>query len=191
MNLNQYNRNTMPAGQFSDSPELANQVASNPVFSSIAAEVEHERTVQAQRWNYTYVISDTLAGQVAAPFTMTIEQGTDFKCCFLTASAFSYSAGAATTFPIPNSAGSTAWAGRGLSLRITDTRSGRDLTSGFVPFELIGTPGYGLNFQQPFPFRYFFYRNSKIRFDIRNADAAARTHYFAIALNGYKILTPQ
>lgn len=192
MNLPQYNRSPMPMpGSQTDNPELAQMISADPVFSSIAAEVAHERKVQAQRWNYTYTLSDQIVGQQTLPFIITIEQGTDFKSCFLTGSAFSYDAVNASTFPIPNSAGVTAWAGRGLAVRITDTRAGRELTSGFVPFETIFTPGYGINFQKPYPFRYFFYRNTKLRFDIRNADNALRTHAFTIELNGYKILTPQ
>jgi len=180
---------------YQDQPELAATIAADPTFAALAEEVRHERKVQAMKWWYTYVLSDTLDGQESKPFTLTIEQGTDFKCCYMTASAFSYDAQNASSFPIPNSGGLTAWAGRGLTIRITDTRAGRDLTSGDVPFELFATPGYGLSFVKPFPLHYFFLRNSKIRFDIRNLDNANRSdandsaHAFSIALHGYKYLT--
>lgn len=188
----QYSRATMPhPGGYSSNPEMAAQISENPVFAAVANEVAHQRELQAQKWNYTYTLSGSIAGQATLPFTLTIEQGTDFICQWLTASAYSYDSENASTFPIPNSAGSTAWAGRGLSVNIVETRSGRELTSGFVALELLGTPGYGLNFQQPYPFKNFFWRNSKIRFDIRNRDSADRTHYFDIALNGYKVVTPQ
>lgn len=194
----QIDRSTMPGPIANSNPDMAEQISESAVFSAIAKELEHQRKVQAMKWNYTYVLNDEIDGQVTEPFYITIEQGTDFMAQWLTASAFSYSAevGEETSFPVPNSAGGVEWAGRGLSVKITDMRSGRELTSGFVPFELLGTPGYGMNFQHPYPFRYLFYRNSKVRFDVRNRDNANRTaangcaHQFSIALNGYKIATP-
>jgi hypothetical protein len=200
--------------RYQDQPELAARISADPVFSALEQEVAHERKTQAMKWWYTYVLTDVLDGASSKPFIMTIEQGTDFKCCYMTASVFSFDGthtgdGIATeivptnptSFPIPNSSGLTYWAGRGLTMRITDTRAGRDLTSGDVPFELFATPGYGLSFVKPFPFHYFFLRNSKIRFDIRNLDVAARLYneatgvdygsqHFNIALHGYKYLTP-
>ena len=176
--------------QYQDQPELANAISSDPTFSAIEAEVMHERKTQAMKWWYTYVLTDSIAGQATLPFVLTIEQGTDFRCCYMTASAFSYSASVASDFPWPNSAGLTHWAMRGLTMKITDTRAGRDLTSGQVPFELFATPGYGTAFVKPFPFHYWIMRNSKIRFDIRNNDIATRTHSFNIALHGYKYLSP-
>jgi hypothetical protein len=181
---------------YQDQPELSNAISQDPVFAALADEVNHERKVQAMRWWYTYVLSDTIDGQTSKPFTMTIEQGTDFKCCYMTASVFSYDASHASSFSIPNGGGYSYWAGRGVTIRVTDTRAGRDLTSGDVPIELFATPGYGLSFIKPFPFHYFFLRNSKIRFDIRNLDNANRSaanssaHAFNIALHGYKYLTP-
>ena len=187
-----YDRRTMPGNGFADSnPEMANAIAGNPVFTSLAQELAHEREVQAMKWNYTYTLSGDITGGQTLPFHVTIEQGTDFKSMYLTASAFSYSDAHDTAFPIPNSGASVDWAGRGLAVMITDTRSGRTLTSNFVAFELLATPGYGLNFQAPYPFRYLWYRNSKIKFDIRCRDKTNRTHYFEIALNGYKIMTPE
>jgi hypothetical protein len=182
--------------RYQDQPELAASIAANPVFAALEDEVKHERTIQAMKWWYTYTLNDTILGQTSKPFTITIEQGTDFKCMWMTASAFGYDAGEiGSAFPIPNSSGNDDWAGRGLTVRITDTRSGRELTSGDCPFELFATPGYGTAFVKPFPFRYFFLRNSKVRFDIRNNDNAAFAastggHRFSIALHGYKYLTP-
>jgi len=195
----------MPAPQYSSrnpqlyadmNPEMSEAISQSPVFASLANEVEHEREVQAMRYSYIYGIADTIAVQTTAPFILTIDQGSDFKCLAITASAFNYDAAVATDFPIPNSLGSTAWAGRGLSVMMTDTNAGRDLTSGFIPFELIATPGYGLNFQNPYAFRYYFRRNNKIRFDVRNRDGIPphglrAAHQFAIALLGYKIVTPE
>lgn len=190
----QYDRSSMPPqGGYTSNPEMAAQISESPVFSAVANEVTHLRNLQAQKWNYTYTLTGEIYGQTTAPYVLTIEQGTDFICHWLTASAFSYdeSAENPTAFPIPNSAGVTSWAGRGLSVAITETRSSRELISGYVPFELLATPGYGLNFQHPYPFKNFFWRNSKLRFDVRNRDNANRLHSFAIALNGYKVATPQ
>lgn len=193
--------------RYQDQPELSSEISADATFAALEQEVMHERKVQAMKWWYTYVLTDTIDGQASKPFSITIEQGTDFRCMFMTASMFSYdaTAGHESSFPIPNSAGNAYWAGRGLTMRITDTRAGRDLTSGDVPMELFTTPGYGLSFVKPFPLHYFFLRNSKIRFDIRNLDNADRkdvtipgevpvvytgAHQFNIALHGYKYLTP-
>lgn len=171
-------------------PELAQAMQQHPTFKAIESEVDHEREMQKVRWNYTYHVSGTVAAQATSPFTITVEQGTDFKCQWITGSAFAYASGNTTEFPMPGAA-NTNWSGRGLSIKITDTRSGRELTSGYVPVELLLTPGYGNNFQHPYPFRYFFYRNTKIRFDVRNRDVSgSKAQSFDIALNGYKILTP-
>lgn len=177
-------------GEPTRNPELAQEISQNQAFRNIANEVQFERERQAISWQYAYSLSGNITGQQTQIFNITIEQGTDFQSKWLTASFFSYHAENATDFPIPNSLGVTAWAGRGLSIKITDTTSGRELTSGFIAAELLGTPGYGLNFQNPYPWRYFFYRNTKIRFDIRNRDNSNRVHYFEFALTGYKILTP-
>lgn len=185
-------RATMPEGLYASmNPEMATEISNNPVFASLAAQLANERDIAAMKYSFIYGIADDIAGQTTLPFTLTIEQGSDFKCEWITASAFSYDDANASDFPIPNSAGLTRWAGRGLSFMITDTRSGRDLTSDFIPFELMATPGYGMNFQYPYPFRYLFQRNAKVRFDVRNRDNATRTHAFSIGLLGHKVLTPQ
>jgi hypothetical protein len=141
---------------------------------------------------YIYSLDNNIDGQVTSPFYITIENGSDFYCHWITGKAYSYEAdgGDATDFPIPNSLGVTNWAGRGLSVQITDSRTGRKLTSGYVPFECLFAPGYGMNFQHPMPFKYLFQRNSTIQFDIRNRDNADRNHEFSIMLKGYKIYTP-
>ena len=190
---NQYNRSAMPVGQYTQNPELADAFSQSPTFSTIANEVQHMRDRQAVRWNYTYHLSATVASNTTTPGIITIEQGTDFLCERLTISTFCYDAANASIFPLPNSAGLTSWSSRGLSLRITDSSAGRELTSGFVPVELLASPGFGYNMLIPYPFKYFFYRNAKIRFDLRNREtAAARADMqVEIALNGFKIMTPR
>lgn len=187
------NRAVVPAhGQPSGNPEMARMISENPTFATLANELQQEREMQAMKWFYIYTVSGSVTGGQTAPFNIIIEQGTDFKCLWLTASMFSYDAANATDFPMPSgTAANTAWAARGLSVALTDTRSSRELTSGFVPMELLATPGYGVNFQNVFPFKYLFYRNSKLRLDIRNRDNSNRTHYFEVALIGFKVLTPQ
>jgi len=191
--------NQVSVPRYQDQPELAASIAANPVFAALADEVMHERNVQAMKWAYTYPLNDSILGQTSKPFTITIEQGTDFICKYMVASAFGYDANNPSSYP---AVGNTSWAARGLTVRITDTRSGVELTSGDTPFELFATPGYGTSFVKPFPFRYTFLRNSKIRFDIRNNDNAAfnatyiagqstgEGHRFSIALHGFKYLTP-
>lgn len=174
--------------QYSNNPQLAQAVANNPVFNAVDQQVQHDRDQQVVRWNYTYYIAGTVSAGATQPFNLTIEQGTDFKQNYLTGSAFAYNTETGSSFPMPNASGLTSWAARGLSVMITDTRSGRTLTSGYIPFELIMTPGYGMNFQHPMPFRYFWYRNTKVQFDIRNRDGIDQD--FAIALNGFKELVP-
>lgn len=183
-------RSVMPEGYLADNPDFVNAIEENPVFAAIANEVQHERDSQAMKYLYGYVVEGTVAGQKTLPFNLIIEQGTDFKSLFLTGSFFSYDDQNATDFPIPNSLGATAWAGRGLSVYLTETASNRTLTSGFIPCELLGTPGYGLNFQQPYPFRFYFYANNILRFDVRNRDNANRTHEFAFLLVGFKYVVP-
>jgi hypothetical protein len=194
--------NSVP--RYQDQPELAASIAANPVFQNLQDEVTHERNIQAMKWEYTYSLNNFILGQASKPFTITIEQGTDFLCKSMTISAFGYDKNNPSSFP---AVGNTSWAARGLTMRITDTRSGVELTSGDTPIELFATPGYGTSFVKPLPFRYTFLRNSKVRFDIRNNDNAAfnaalvvaqngdiestgEGHRFSIALHGFKYLTP-
>ena len=192
--------------QSSANPELQSTLDSSPLYNSIQDEVAAEQEKQAVKWKYFYCLNDVIIGGQSKPFFLTIEQGTDFKSCEVTGSAF-YCATPGTTingvtynsnsaFPMPNGGGNLAWASRGLQVMITDTRSGRTLTNNFVPFESLFSPGYGLNYQNTLDLRYFLYRNSKFKFDIRNNDTApsamvaGTAHYFNITLHGYKILTP-
>lgn len=184
----QYSRNPNP--KYTSNVEMADAIDDSPVFQSIDQQLQHEREAQAMRHWFVYPLNGEVVGQQTLPFTIQIENGSDFKCMWITGSCFSYSGAQASTFPVPNSIGATAWAGRGLSTMITDTRSGRQLTSDFVGLETLLTPGYGMTMVDPMPFRYFFWRNSKIRFDIRNRDNANRTHQFSLNLVGIKIYSP-
>lgn len=180
-----------PGASSGISPELSDAISRNPTFQSLSAQVAQDREAQAMRYAYVYTLSGSIAGQTTSPFLLTIEQGADFKCLFMTGNMYCYDAVHAGTFPIPNALGVTAWSGDGLSVMITDTRSGRTLTSGFTPMKLLFTPGYGLTFQNPLPWKYTFLKNSRIQFDVRNRDVATRTHTFDIALIGYKVLSTE
>jgi hypothetical protein len=176
--------------KYTTNPEMAQMIDENPVFSSMADEVRHEREVTAMRHPFVYVLSGEVPGQQTMPFTILIEQGSSFMCKQITGSCFSFDAVNPSSFPMQNTVGALFWAGRGLSMDITDTRSGRKLTSGFTPAETLLTPGYGFSFIKPLDFRYYFYPNTKLRFDVRNRDNSNRTHSFDISLIGFKIYTP-
>jgi len=190
-----------PLQSYERQPGLEQTLGGDPTFAAIMQEVMHERKCQAVKSMYDYVVTDYTTGIIGGatfPAVITIEQGSDFLCTSVSISAFSYSATVATLFPMPSSSATPAlgWACRGLTVQITDTRAGRTLTSGEVPIELIGTPAYGVQFIKPMAFRYFMWRNSKIRFDLRCFDnptpvnAVYRVHYYGIALHGYKFYTP-
>lgn len=175
--------------QYITNPQMQQAIDSSPVFSAIEKQLQQARDKQAMQYDYIYHVSGTVTGQATSPFFITIEQGTDFMVTDITGSCFSYDADDASTYPMPNNQGLTAWAGRGLTFKITDSRAGRELTSGYVGAENILTPGYGLNFQRTYPFRYLLYRNTKLRFDVRNLDNANRSHVFDIALKGFKVVS--
>ena len=156
----------------------------DPSFDNIEHTIDRERALQSRRWNYTYVVSGSVVGGQTIAYDMNIEQGTDFKGKVMMGRAYSYTDAATTSFPWP---GATDFAMSGLMVNITDSNAGRSLTSGFVPFECMMSPGYGIGLYQPLQWPYFLYRNSKLRFDIRNTDNSTRTHSFSILLNGFKL----
>lgn len=162
----------------------------NQVFDSLETEMSHLRMQQIRKYFYVYTVTGELTGQQSTLETVSIEQGTDFKCEYMTGRLFSYEdvdgGGDATTFPMP---GATDFASSGLSFRFTDARSGRELMSALTPGELIFTPGYGQVFQQPYPFRYYFLENTQLRIEIYNRDNANRVHKYYLAFAGFKYQT--
>jgi hypothetical protein len=174
------------------SSNIANEISDNPTFQALAAQAWQERESQAMQHSFIYAVSGAVLGLQTLPFNLLIESGSDFQCLMMTASAFSYDAVNATIFPVPNSLGIVTSAGDGLSVQITDTASGRQLTNGFVSIRNIGTPGYGVNMVKPLPFRYHFKANSILRFDVRSRETnAARSQSFEFALIGLKTFLPQ
>jgi len=167
-----------------------------PAFKQIAHEQVHNRNVQKYKFNFTYSISSIVAASAVTPFTLAIEQDADFLVekitgsCFGPVTAAGIPVAANTDFPQPGIAAGAGFAGRGITIAITDTGPGRDLTSGSIPAELLLTPGYGIQMYIPYPIKYFAIRNSKIRFTFTNRDTQAR-HQIDIALNGYKFQMPE
>jgi hypothetical protein len=168
----------------------------SPVFKQVAHEQVHNRQVQKYKFNYSYSISANVAASATTPFTLAIEQDADFLLekvtgsCLGPVDANGIPQVANTDFPQPGIAVGAGHAGRGLTLRITDTGAGRDLTNGFLAVENTLTPGYGIQMFLPYPLKYFARRNSKLRFDFRNRDTQGR-HQVDITLNGYKFQMPE
>lgn len=169
---------------------------SKQIFRSVAHEQIHNREVQRYKFHYIYTISANIAAAATTPFVLTIDQDADYMMEKWTGSA----AGpvnangipqvANTDFPQPGIGAGAGFAGRGLTVRLTDTGAGRDLSNGFVPVENILSPGYGVQLFLPYPVRYFAKRNSKIKFDFRNRDTQGR-HSIDIAIGGYKYQMPE
>lgn len=159
------------------------------LYDIIRKTIEHKKDVQTFRKMHWYTVDGELAGQESAPYFITTDQGFAFDCRYATGHAFSYDsdAGNATDFPAPNFAGSTEWAGDGLSVSIKHSNDGTDFMNGSIPFKLLFAPGYSLSFQNALPFEYIFPGNSKIKFDMTNRDNENRTHQFAIVLGGFLI----
>lgn len=167
------------------------------VFKTVRAEQIHHREVQKYKYNFTYTVNALVNPSSTLPVFLTIEQDADFLIERITGSVYgptdanAIPAAANTDFPMPGIAAGAGFAGRGITLQITDTGAGRTLTNGFVPAELLLTPGYGIQFHLPYPVKYFARRNSKIRFDFRNRDTQANArHNIDIALNGTKYQMP-
>lgn len=105
-----------------------------------------------------------------------------------------------TNFPFIGT--TNGFADRGLMVRIFEGGSTLMLTDGYVPVELIFTPGYDPGtFHIPYPFKYYIKRNSKIVFDFINRDQTVPVavagyttpsilyHFAGLSLDGYKYLT--
>lgn len=161
-------------------------------YQSIVQEAAYRRAVQLYKYNYTYTVTAIVGPNATVPVILSIEQDADFFIEKITGSCYGPCSAAgivtpavATDFDMPGTA--VGFAARGISIQITDTGAGRELTNGFVPVELLFTPGYAIGFFQPYRLQYFARRNSKIRFDIRNRDTqAGANQQIDIAINGYK-----
>lgn len=168
-------------------------------MEAVALEAANFRRIQQNKFNFFYALNIAVANNNTIPAFLTIEEDSDFLIKHITGSCYGPTdvngvrqTNASTIFPlagtaVPSGAGLGAYADRGLSLRMTDTGSGRELTSGFIPVETFLSPGYGVELNCPFPMSYFTNRNSKIRFDIRNRDTTANLyHFISIVFHGFK-----
>lgn len=162
-------------------------------MNTVQQEAAHFREVQLNKYGFIYALNVPVANNTTLPAILTIEEDADFLCEKITGSAYGptdvngirQNAGA-TDFDL---AGTTAgYADRGLTMRITDSGTGRVLTNGFVPVETVLTPGYGIALFTPFLYKYWVKRNSKLQFDLRNRDTTAGGlfHFISIVLHGYK-----
>jgi hypothetical protein len=170
-------------------------MAESQAFSAVVQEANYRRDVQKYKFNYTYHINAIVNPASVLPVLLTIEQDADFWIVQMTGSVYGpcnangVPTSGPTDFIMPGWPGA---AGRGLTVKINDTGAGRDLTSGFVPVELLLTPGYDLQFHLPYQVKYFAKRNSKIRFEFTNRDAQANARQQVdIAINGYKYALPE
>ena len=167
------------------------------IFDQVAAEQIHNAQVQKFKYNYTYTVSALVEPSTSEPFDLIIETDADFLfekitgSCYGPCTANAIPALANTDFPMPGIAAGAGFAGRGLTMEITEAGSGRPLTRGAVPVELMLTPGYDLQFHLPYPIKYFAPRTSTIKFIFTNRDTQANArHQVDIAINGYKYQMP-
>lgn len=189
-------------------PQNANPPA--PEFRSaertIQIEAQDHRDKQAFRYNFTFPQSVVVPNNGQRSFQIVVDADADFYAERITGSALGpcnanglRQVGQATDFPYLGT--TVGFADRGLMVNIKDGGSRLDLTDGFVPLELIFTPGYDVGtFYIPFPFKYFVRRNAKLVFTFINRDtrvAAAIAplnagdtmyHFVSAALNGSKYL---
>lgn len=191
-------------------PNPANANPPAPQFrgaeSTVQIEAQDLRDKQAYKYNFTFPQSVVVPNNGQRAFQIVVDADADFYAERLTGSALGpcESTGLRqiaqpTDFPYLGT--TLGFADRGLMVSIKDGGSRIDLTDGFVPLELIFTPGYDVGtFYIPFPFKYFIRRNSKLVFTFINRDtkvalavaplAAGATmyHFVSASLNGMKYL---
>ena len=174
----------------------APQSREDAVYTSVAQQQVHNRIVQKYKYNYTYKVDGIVAASTTSPENLTITQDADFQFEKITGRAYGpcddngIPTQTNTDFPMPGIAAGQGFAGRGLQMAITDQGAARPLTDGFIPVELMLTPGYGIQMFLPYPVKYFARRNSVIQFDFRNQDTQAQ-QAIDIAINGYKFEMPE
>lgn len=102
--------------------------------------------------------------------------------------------GKTTDFPNPIN---TAFAVRGLSIRISDTKNGAqaDFMNNPIPLELICAPGYGPQLVVPFKFQKLVKRSTKLKIEWKNKDTKVDGsnvlyHTGFILLKGTKYTVP-
>ena len=187
-------------------------------FRAIGQEQQDLRDKQIARYNYTYPSQVLVPNAGQRQSFVNVDADADFYCERITGSfrgAVNGTGAAAgipalataanqnyTSFPMAGTtaipaAGTPAFPDRGLQVKITDGGSNLTLTDGYVPVECLFTPGYGVQFNIAFPYKYFIRRTAKLTFDFLNRDLAAPAeqvaagglfHLASVVLNGYKYL---
>lgn len=203
-------------------PNPPNQNRPEPSYRNAAETVKIEaqdlRDKQAYRYNFTFPNAIAVPNNGQRSFQIVVDADADFYAERLTGSALGPTDKAGvrlagqqasgdnpnvpaqpTNFPLVGT--TTGYADRGLMVEIKDGGSRINLTDGFVPLEIIFTPGYDIGtFHIPFPFKYYIRRSAKLVFNFSNRDKAAPVavagyntppflyHFVTAALNGCKYL---
>jgi hypothetical protein len=161
--------------------------------------------IQRVKYHYSYTVAGIIANGSSLPLTINVSNDADFHLEQLTISARgpvnsdgtpigtgdTTGETGASEFPNPENSNR---ANAGLFMSILDQGAGRQLISGEIPIQLIGTPAYGTQFYMPFKMNYLAMKNSSIVFTIRNADLAQTSgssqqyHSIEIAMHGYKYI---
>ncbi|HEX3100395.1 MAG TPA: hypothetical protein VHQ01_01310 [Pyrinomonadaceae bacterium] len=191
------NTNPNPSGQISPAPQFRNAAR------SVEIEAQDHRDKQAYRYKFIFPQSVAVPNNGQRAFQIVVDADADFYAERLTGSALGPTDASGvrlltmpTQFPLVGASG-VGYADRGLMVSIKDGGSRIDLTDGFVPLELIFTPGYDIGtFYIPFPFKYYVRRNSKIVFTFINRDKAVDPsqtpqilyHFVSASLDGNKYL---
>jgi hypothetical protein len=195
--------------QPSTNPNPPNANVAAPEFRNaekvIQIEAQDHRDKQAYRYNFTFPQSVAVPNNGQRALQIVVDADADFYAERLTGSALGPTTQAGVRLVAQNTdfryiGTTTGFADRGLMVNIKDGGSRIDLTDGFVPLELIFTPGYDVGtFYIPFPFKYYVRRNAKLVFTFLNRDTqvgiapiAGQTlfHFVSVALNGFKYLVP-
>lgn len=166
-------------------------------LSTVLAELKHQREVQKNKDLFAYSLAVAIPNNTEQQsVTLNVENDADF----VTEQILGHVIGPAneegvrqldaeTDYPLVGT--TLGYAEHGLSMRITDT-SDRPMTSGFIPVELLLTPGYREQFYIPLPWKKLFAAKSRIKFEFKNRDTktgpdgATLYHYVSIVIKGYK-----
>ena len=192
----------------STNPNPANDAATPTQFKDaervVQLEGQNYRDKQAFRYQFIFSQSTVVPNNGQRFFQFIVDADADFYTEELTGSCLgpTDNTGARliaqpTNFPYPGVAG-VGFADRALMCAIKDGGSRIDLTDGFVPVELLLTPGYDIGtFHIPLKYKYYIRRNSKLVFTFLNRDQAVGIapiagatlfHFVSASLKGFKYL---
>lgn len=179
-------------------------------IETVMHELKKFRDDQKVKWAYSYTVSGLVKNGNTQALTLAIGQDAYFRVENITGKVFGpvdvngvWTGLNPLVTPQSNYPvfGDARFAQSGISFKLTDQGAGTELINDYLPAEMLLTPAYGLNFLQPFPFKYTFRPSSIVRFDVRNRDTAQayltatpttkfdEYHFVSFALNGYKYLS--